>query len=142
MFYYLILLILDRLGFHHVLMAVGIWPLMMVTIGETWRGQAAITRDVEDGLYSKAAYIITKVYIDISIALNSFGFDHSVSDEYSFHVLFADALQHSFLWWSILSLHCPRISLGWPSQRRCRRANFFRRQPSRESFLPVYRYIY
>ena len=62
--YYLILFILDRLGFHHVLMAVGIWPLMMVTIGETWRGQAAITRDVEDGLYSKAAYIITKVCIN------------------------------------------------------------------------------
>ena len=64
MFYSPILFILDRLGFHHVLMAVGIWPLMMVTIGETWRGQAAITRDVEDGLYSKAAYIITKVYTD------------------------------------------------------------------------------
>ena len=82
MFYSPILFILDRLGFHHVLMAVGIWPLMMVTIGETWRGQAAITRDVEDGLYSKAAYIITKVDIDI-IHCISFVFYHSVSDEYS-----------------------------------------------------------
>ena len=82
MFYSPILFILDRLGFHHVLMAVGIWPLMMVTIGETWRGQAAITRDVEDGLYSKAAYIITKVLI-FFIVRNSFIFDHSVSDEYS-----------------------------------------------------------
>ena len=52
---------LDRFGFHHVMMAVGIWPVMIATIGETWRGQAAITRDVEDGLYSKTAYIITKV---------------------------------------------------------------------------------
>ena len=43
------------------MMAVGIWPVMLATIGETWRGQAAITRDVEDGLYSKSAYIITKV---------------------------------------------------------------------------------
>ena len=93
-------------------MAVGIWPLMMVTIGETWRGQAAITRDVEDGLYSKAAYIITKVLI-LFIARNSLGFDQSVVDEFS--CCFADALQHSFLWWSILSLYCPSISLGWPS---------------------------
>ena len=58
---YVILNFLDRFGFHHVMMAVGIWPVMIATIGETWRGQAAITRDVEDGLYSKTAYIITKV---------------------------------------------------------------------------------
>ena len=50
-------------------MAVGIWPVMIATIGETWRGQAAITRDVEDGLYSKTAYIITKVRrIDIEMS--------------------------------------------------------------------------
>ena len=53
----------DRLGFHHVMMAVGIWPVVLATIGEMWRGQAAITRDVDDGLYSKTAYIITKVII-------------------------------------------------------------------------------
>ena len=47
------------------MMAVGIWPVMLATIGETWRGQAAITRDVEDGLYSKSAYIITKVNLII-----------------------------------------------------------------------------
>ena len=58
---YVISNFLDRFGFHHVMMAVGIWPVMIATIGETWRGQAAITRDVEDGLYSKTAYIITKV---------------------------------------------------------------------------------
>ena len=46
------------------MMAVGIWPVMLATIGETWRGQAAITRDVEDGLYSKSAYIITKVILN------------------------------------------------------------------------------
>ena len=45
------------------MMAVGIWPVMLATIGDAWRGQAAITRDVEDGLYCKVAYIITKVKI-------------------------------------------------------------------------------
>ena len=57
------LLPIDRLGFHHVMMAVGIWPILLVTIGSIWRSGVAVTRDVEDGLYSKAAYIITKVYI-------------------------------------------------------------------------------
>ena len=51
----------DRLGFFHVLMAVGIWPMLLTMISETWREKRSVTRDVEDGLYSKFAYIITKV---------------------------------------------------------------------------------
>lgn len=51
----------DRLGFFHVIMAVGIWPMLMAMISEGWRDKLPVTRDVEDGLYSKFAYIITKV---------------------------------------------------------------------------------
>ena len=52
----------DRLGFFHVLMAVGIWPMLLTMISEVWREKRSVTRDVEDGLYSKLAYIITKVF--------------------------------------------------------------------------------
>ena len=53
----------DRLGFHHCIMAVGIWPMLLSMISEAWREKRPVTRDVEDGLYSKLAYIMTKVYI-------------------------------------------------------------------------------
>jgi hypothetical protein len=51
----------DRLGFHHVFMSVGIWPMIMALITDEWRNKRPVTRDVEDRLYSKAAYIFTKV---------------------------------------------------------------------------------
>ena len=51
----------DRLGFYHVIMSVGIWPMLLTMISEAWREKLPVTRDVEDGLYSKFAYIITKV---------------------------------------------------------------------------------
>ena len=51
----------DRLGFHHCIMAVGIWPMLLCMISEAWREKGPVTRDVEDGLYSKLAYIMTKV---------------------------------------------------------------------------------
>jgi len=53
----------DRLGFHHVIMAVGIWPMMLAMISNAWQEKRPVTRDVEDGLYSKFSYIITKVGI-------------------------------------------------------------------------------
>ena len=51
----------DRLGFHHCIMAVGIWPMLLSMISEAWREKRPVTRDVEDGLYSKLVYIMTKV---------------------------------------------------------------------------------
>ena len=42
-------------------MAVGIWPMLLSLITDEWRNKTSVTRDVEDKLYSKAAYIITKV---------------------------------------------------------------------------------
>ena len=46
----------DRLGFHHCIMAVGIWPMLLSMISEAWREKRPVTRDVEDGLYSKLVY--------------------------------------------------------------------------------------
>lgn len=53
--------VVDRFGFHHVMLAVGIWPVLMATISSAWKSKSAITRDVEDGLYSKFSYLLTKV---------------------------------------------------------------------------------
>lgn len=50
----------DRLGFHHIFMAVGIWPTILAMISDEWRSKRSVTRDVDDRLYSKAAYIFTK----------------------------------------------------------------------------------
>ena len=51
----------DRLGFHHAFMAVGVWPVLLSMITEEWRAKRPVTRDVDDRLYSKTAYILTKV---------------------------------------------------------------------------------
>ena len=42
-------------------MSVGVWPMLMALITDEWRNKRAISRDVEDRLYSKAIYIFTKV---------------------------------------------------------------------------------
>ena len=52
----------DRMGFIHVIMSVGVWPMLLTMISEAWMEKLPMTRDVEDGLYSKFAYIITKVF--------------------------------------------------------------------------------
>ena len=51
----------DRLGFHYVFMTVGVWPTVLSLVTDEWRNKRAITRDVQDRLYSKVAYIFTKV---------------------------------------------------------------------------------
>ena len=42
-------------------MSVGVWPMLMALITDEWRNKRAVSRDVEDRLYSKAIYIFTKV---------------------------------------------------------------------------------
>ena len=66
----------DRLGFHHCIMAVGIWPMLLSMISEAWREKRPVTRDVEDGLYSKLAYIMTKVYIFLKNRLSCYRVDN------------------------------------------------------------------
>eukprot|EP00096_Caligus_rogercresseyi_P011213 TRINITY_DN4346_c0_g1_i1.p1 TRINITY_DN4346_c0_g1~~TRINITY_DN4346_c0_g1_i1.p1 ORF type:complete len:975 (+),score=241.06 TRINITY_DN4346_c0_g1_i1:188-3112(+) len=55
----------DRLGFHHVMMSVGIWPVMMAMITNEWNNKMPISRDVEDKLFSKVAYIFIKTLYSI-----------------------------------------------------------------------------
>ena len=51
----------DRLGFYHVLMAVGLWPgVLMSSVSAVWKAKSAVTRDLDDGLYSKTAYAVAK----------------------------------------------------------------------------------
>ena len=51
----------DRLGFHHVMMCVGVWPMLMNVVTDVWRSKPSLTRDVDDRLYSKLVYGVTKV---------------------------------------------------------------------------------
>lgn len=51
----------DRVGFYYVVMAVAVWPILLLTVTEVWCNKDAVNRDLEDQLYSKAAYIISKM---------------------------------------------------------------------------------
>ena len=51
----------DRLGFHYTMMIVGVWPTLLHMISDITKSKASVTRDVEDKLYTKFAYILTKV---------------------------------------------------------------------------------
>jgi hypothetical protein len=44
------------------MMSVALWPTILVMIGDVWRSKRPVTRDVEDRLYSKLAYLVTKVW--------------------------------------------------------------------------------
>ena len=51
----------DRVGFNHVMSMVGVWTLLLHLAAEVWRGRGPVARDIQDDLYSKFAYIFTKV---------------------------------------------------------------------------------
>ena len=51
----------DRLGWHHVMMSVAPWPLILNFLSDLWRHKPMLTRDLDDNLYSKFAYSITKI---------------------------------------------------------------------------------
>ena len=57
--------ITDRLGWHHVMMSVATWPLLLVTLTDRWNFKPMLTRDLDDRLYSKFAYSVTKVSLII-----------------------------------------------------------------------------
>ncbi|XP_076064868.1 ATP-binding cassette sub-family G member 8 [Oratosquilla oratoria] len=50
----------NRASFHYVMTSLALWPTLLMAVAEVWRDKAAVTRDVEDGLYSKSIYILTK----------------------------------------------------------------------------------
>ena len=78
----------DRLGFFHVLMAVGIWPMLLTMISEVWREKRSVTRDVEDGLYSKLAYIITKVFFSVKLQTTTLHFFKAQMISRNFQLIF------------------------------------------------------
>ena len=51
----------DRLGFHHTMLVVGLWPTLFHLAAEIWDGKGPVQRDIQDTLYSKFAYVFTKV---------------------------------------------------------------------------------
>ena len=51
----------DRLGWHHVMMSVAPWPLILVSLSDLWRRKPMLTRDLEDNLYTKTAFSITEI---------------------------------------------------------------------------------
>ena len=56
--------ITDRLGWHHVMMSVATWPLILYTLTDRWNFKPMLTRDLDDRLYTKFAYSVTKVIVD------------------------------------------------------------------------------
>ena len=53
----------DRVGFHHVMLVVGVWPILLHLATETWAALGPVNRDIQDRLYSRFAYICTEVRI-------------------------------------------------------------------------------
>ncbi|KAI8130611.1 ATP-binding cassette sub-family G member 8 [Lucilia cuprina] len=50
----------DRLGYHHCVMALMYWPLLMLTIRDTQEDRRHAERDIRLGLYSRSLYIIVQ----------------------------------------------------------------------------------
>ncbi|XP_037923929.1 ABC transporter G family member 4 isoform X1 [Hermetia illucens] len=47
----------DRLGYHHCIMAIAYWPLLMLTIRDVYEDRKYAERDIRLGLYSRYLYI-------------------------------------------------------------------------------------
>ncbi|XP_017086801.2 uncharacterized protein [Drosophila bipectinata] len=50
----------DRLGYHHCVMVLVYWPLVMLTIRDTQEDRRHAERDIRLGLYSRSLYIIVQ----------------------------------------------------------------------------------
>ncbi|XP_076320520.1 LOW QUALITY PROTEIN: ATP-binding cassette sub-family G member 8-like [Tachypleus tridentatus] len=53
--------VLDRIGVYYVIMGVALLPMMLNYVTDVWRDKASVSRDFRDGLYSRFAYIMSKV---------------------------------------------------------------------------------
>jgi len=51
----------DRLGYHHCVMVLVYWPLVMLTIRDTQEDRRHAERDIRLGLYTRSLYIIVQV---------------------------------------------------------------------------------
>ncbi|XP_043227809.1 ATP-binding cassette sub-family G member 8-like [Amphibalanus amphitrite] len=52
----------DRLGFHYTVMALGLWPLLLLSVSEVWKEKDAVSRDVADRLYSRLSLVVSKLF--------------------------------------------------------------------------------
>lgn len=51
----------DRFGYHHCVMVLCYWPLVMLTIRDTQEDRRHAERDIRLGLYSRSLYIVVQV---------------------------------------------------------------------------------
>lgn len=51
----------DRFGYHHCVMVLAYWPLVMLTIRDTQEDRRHAERDIRLGLYSRSLYIVVQV---------------------------------------------------------------------------------
>jgi hypothetical protein len=51
----------DRFGQHWTLMVITPWPILLLLISRDKSNMEYVTRNIEEGLYSRAAYVIGKV---------------------------------------------------------------------------------
>lgn len=53
----------DRFGYHHCVMVLAYWPLVMLTIRDTQEDRRHAERDIRLGLYSRSLYIVVQVSV-------------------------------------------------------------------------------
>lgn len=55
----------DRLGYHHTIMAVGIWPIVMFTIRHSSMDSKYAADEIRMGLYPRSSFIIIRTLLSI-----------------------------------------------------------------------------
>lgn len=53
--------VLDRIGMYYVIMGVALLPMMLNYITDVWRDKDIVSRDIREGLYSRLAYLMSKL---------------------------------------------------------------------------------
>lgn len=51
----------DRLGFHWVMLCLGLWPVVLIILHNDRKEIRYVARDISEGLYSRAMFIVAKV---------------------------------------------------------------------------------
>lgn len=59
----------DRLGYHHCVMALAYYPLLMLTIRDAQEDRRHAERDIQMNLYSRSLYILVQVKAIIIILI-------------------------------------------------------------------------
>lgn len=51
----------DRMALHYVMATVAIWPTLMLMVTDVWKERDSLARDLQDRLYGRFVYFISKV---------------------------------------------------------------------------------